>query len=241
MNSWKQIKRGVERRLLTALYSIGNRVTCCYCGWAGFRFLPAGDNRIPNRLCPRCGSLQRYRQLCLYLKEQGFEDPTRPVHLLEIAPKPCMRNYCQQFSHVTYVGSDLDSPQAQVFSDLTQMGMASAVFDIIVCFHVLEHIPDDRTAIREIRRLLKPNGYALIMVPINGDNTFEDPMIPPERFEEVFGQSDHVRICGMDYHQRMIENGLQVETIDMVTYFSPETMRRFALYGKDRYLFRVNP
>lgn len=240
MRSWKQIKRGLERRLLPTWYSLGNRVTCCYCGWTGSRFLPAGAAHAPNRLCPRCGSLERYRSLWLYLQQQGVLQGNTQIKLLDIAPRPCFRNFCRQQPHITYVSSDLNSSQAQVLSDLTQMGMTSATFDIIVCFHVLEHISDDRAAMREIHRLLKPNGYALLMVPLKGETTFEDPTIPPERYEEVYGQVDHVRICGMDYDQRMIESGLKVEKIDLFTFFSPEILRRYALYGDDRHLFRVS-
>lgn len=240
MHSWKQIKRGLERRLLPVWYGLGNQVTCCYCGWTGSRFLPAGASRAPNRLCPRCGSLERYRSLWLYLQQQGILRGDKSVKLLDIAPRPCFRNFCRQQTHITYISSDLNSPQAMVHSDLTCMAMADAAWDVIVCFHVLEHIPNDHAALTEIRRLLKPDGFALLMVPIKGETTFEDPTVPPERYEEVYGQDDHVRICGMDYEQRMVDSGLQVETIDIFTFFSSEILQRHALYGDDRYLFRVN-
>jgi SAM-dependent methyltransferase len=241
MRSWKQIKRGLERRLLPTWYGLGNRVTCCYCGWTGSRFLPAGASRAPNRLCPRCGSLERYRSLWLYLQQQGVLQGNTRIKLLDIAPRPCFRNFCRQQTHLTYVGSDLDSPEAMVHSDLTQMGMADKSWDVIVCFHVLEHIPEDYAALAEIRRLLKPTGFALLMVPIKGAKTFEDPTVPLEAYERVYGQVDHVRICGLDYEERMVKSGLTVQRIDLFQHFPPATVSRYALYGDDQYLFHVTP
>lgn len=238
MRSFNQIRKGAIKRLRTKWYGLGNRVECCYCGWTGSQFLPFGAEQVPNRLCPGCGSLQRYRMLYLYLQTIGLD---RPVTLLEIAPKSCFCDFCRTSPQITYLSSDLNSSEAMTFSDLTNMGMATDSLDIILCLHVLEHIPDDKSAFREIKRLLKPNGFGLLMVPIKGAKTFEDPTVKPEDYERVYGQYDHVRICGMDYIDRMKDAGLQVERLDMVQFFEPAVVQRYALQGDDRYFFRVSP
>jgi SAM-dependent methyltransferase len=234
-----QIRHGVERRVQTAWYGLGDDVRCPYCGWSGTRFLPAGQSRAPNRLCPRCGSLERYRMLYLYLTQHTplLERRTR---LLDIAPKPCLTNFCRSLRNVSYVSSDLETSGAMVFSDLTRMGMASASFDIIVCMHVIEHILDDHAAFVEIGRLLKPGGAGLVMVPIDRDVTFEDPDARPDEYERLYGQHDHVRRCGMDTADRMRTAGLNVDVLDIFELLGPETCRTYALRGDDRYLFRVS-
>lgn len=235
----RRVQRGVTRRLQVRLYGLGNKVECCYCGWRGARFLPAGDSRRGNRLCPGCGSLERYRALYLYLREHSriFTAPTR---VLDVATKSCFRQFCQSLSNVKYVSSDLMTEGAMVFSDLTQMGMASESFDIITCMHVMEHVPDDMAAFAELRRLLKPDGFAVVVVPLAGGKTFEDPNARPEDYERLYGQYDHVRIYGMDVVERMKEAGLQVTRIDLHKTFPPETFRRYALRGDDRYFFRLS-
>lgn len=233
-----RVQRGLTQRLQTQLYSLGNKVECCFCGWRGARFLPAGDSRRGNRLCPGCGSLERYRALYLYLKENS-RILTAPTRVLDIATKGCFGNFCRSQPAVRYVSSDLMTEGAMVFSDLTRMGMASESFDIITCMHVMEHVPDDVAAFAEMRRLLKPDGFAVVVVPLVGDKTFEDPHAKPEDYERLYGQYDHVRIYGMDIMDRMKAAGLRVERVDLHQFFTSETMRRYALYGHDRYFFRL--
>lgn len=91
------------------------------------------------------------------------------------------------------------------------------VFDWIICSHVLEHIPDDRKAMRELRRVLKPDGLAVILVPFRTGlaATFEDPsIVSPEDRERVYGQKDHVRNVGRDYRDRLVQEGFAVKEID---------------------------
>jgi len=163
----------------------------------------------------------------------------KPVRLLDIAPKRCFTQFCRRLPNITYISSDLMTNGATVFSDLTRMGMASVSFDIIVCLHVIEHILDDRAAFAEIGRLLKPDGFGLVMVPIEGQKTFEDPDACPEDYDRLYGQHDHVRRCGMDIVERMQSAGLRVEALDMFEVFSPDMIRTYALDGDDRYFFCV--
>ena len=86
-------------------------------------------------------------------------------------------------------------------------------FDAVICNHVLEHVPDDRAAMRELRRILRPGGIAVLMVPFRPDRqTYEDPtIVDPEQRTAVFGQFDHVRLYGSDYLDRLREAGFEVD------------------------------
>jgi SAM-dependent methyltransferase len=231
----QRLRRGLTRRYQRRIYGLGNQVECCYCNWTGLKFLPAGDRQAGNRLCPGCGSLERYRALYLYLKEHS-NISFAPTTVLDVATKPCFRTFCQSLPNVRYVSSDL-----MIFSDLTQMGMASESFDIITCMHVMEHIPNDLGAFGEIARLLKPNGFAIVVVPLKSEKTLEDPDARTEDYERLYGQYDHVRYYGMDIVERMETVGLNVEVIDVFKTHSDQVLRRHGLYGDDRYFFRLSP
>lgn len=166
------------------------------------------------------------------------EVPARPnVRILELAPKACFTEFCLRQPGWTYVSSDLSSPTAMVRGDLRAMPFAAESFDVIVCFHVMEHIADDMPAFAEIGRLLKPDGVAILCVPLRGPLTQEGA--PEADWERLYGQADHVRYYGLDIEDRMVAAGLSVHRIDTLEYFSPAQVERHALRGDDRYLFLV--
>ncbi|HEY5952009.1 MAG TPA: class I SAM-dependent methyltransferase [Kofleriaceae bacterium] len=224
----------VQRRVERTLFPLGKSVRCPYCGWTGWRFLSAGARMKLNRLCPRCGSLERYRMLPLVIER---ERAGRPLRVLELAPKACFTQYCRGHADWQYVSSDLASPTAMVRGDLRSMPFATSTFDVVVVFHVMEHIIEDQLAFAEIARLLKPDGLAIICVPLSTTTTQEGA--PPADWERLYGQDDHVRFYGMDVEDRMRTAGLRVRRVDTLQYFSPADLARYGLRGDDRYLFLV--
>lgn len=139
-------------------------------------------------------------------------------------------------SNINYVTTDLTMPTVSVRMDITDLWFKANTFDWILCSHVLEHIPDDRAAIRELRRVLKPGGVAVILVPLRTGlaKTWEDASItsPQERLL-VFGQSDHVRNCGQDYRERIAAEGFRVTERNLYDEAPPEEARRFGLAKGD--------
>jgi SAM-dependent methyltransferase len=131
-----------------------------------------------------------------------------------------------------YVTTDLVAPHVDVTASLEQLPFASESFDVVLCNHVLEHVPDDRRALGELHRVLNPGGWAIVQVPIayDHDRTREDPneSSPSER-KRRFGQHDHVRWYGRDYPERLTAAGFEVEQLPSHVLHTPSELERYGL------------
>lgn len=217
-------------------------VTCPLCGWSGPAFGPMGRAGRHAR-CGGCNSLERHRAMFLYLRDEThvFERPTR---LLHFAPEQALRPTFEKRATIDYVTTDLEMPNVSVRMDIGDLLFRDEVFDCVVCSHVLEHVTDDRAAMREIRRVLRPGGFALILVPVletPGGGTFEDPSIStPEARERAYGQRDHARAYGRDFPERARECGFDVEAVSYGRLLGPDAAARFGLLD-DEQLFVCRP
>jgi ubiquinone/menaquinone biosynthesis C-methylase UbiE len=131
------------------------------------------------------------------------------------------------------VSFDQNSPLAEVKGDLTALPFEDERFDVVFCNHVLEHIADDLTAMRELYRVLKPGGWGIVQVPMKADllETYEDLSITTtaER-EKHFGQYDHVRWYGReDYFTRLAQAGFVTEALRVSELFTDDEVERFVL------------
>lgn len=222
----------------------GNNCYCPVCKATIRQFHPFGVNLRRNAMCPVCGSVERHRMIWLYFNSETDLFSSQGKKMLHIAPEACFVDKLMNHSQIDYLTADLTNP-AMVQMDLTDIQYPENSFDVIYCSHVLEHIPDDRKAMKELARILRPNGWAILQVPlsINQDKTFEDPSITdPKERERLFGQSDHVRVYGKDYKHRLEEAGFRVENIPYLEKFSTEEKHRFGLNidKDDIYFCRLN-
>lgn len=193
-----------------ALYA-GSRRECPVCGHSARRFLAYGVVRRDDARCPSCGSLERHRFVWLYLAQRTNLFDARPKRVLHIAPERCFADRFAKRIGPGYITADLQSDSVAESIDLERIPHRDGSFDVVYCSHVLEHVTDDRRAMAEMRRVLKPNGWAMILVPITADRTIEDPSITdPRERERVFGQHDHVRRYGPDFVDRLEQSGLGV-------------------------------
>ena len=150
--------------------------------------------------------------------------------MLHFAPEPCFVCEFRKISGLDYVTADLYDSKAMLKMDITKIEYPDEAVDFFYCSHVLEHIEDDAKAISEIYRVLKKGGFAIIMVPITVEKTFEDPSVtdPAER-EKLFGQYDHVRLYGVDFKDRLIAGGFKVTDYYIDDLFNKKEIERLGL------------
>lgn len=114
--------------------------------------------------------------------------------------------------------------------DVTSIPFPGESFDVIFCSHVLEHVADDRKALREFFRVLKPKGWVVLLVPINARQTMEDPaIVDRDERKKVFGQEDHVRRYGPDYVERVEQAGFTVKVVRPVDLCKAGEIERLGL------------
>lgn len=139
-------------------------------------------------------------------------------------------------TNLNYITADLVSPLADVRMDIQDIPYDEGSFDVVICNHVLEHVDDDIVAMREIFRVLKPGGWAILQVPVdwNRDYTYEDAsIVTPKEREKHFGQYDHVRFHGTDYPNRLRSAGFIVDNEDFLQNFTPEEREYHRLPEKE--------
>jgi len=185
---------------------------CPVCGKSSSRFRRFGIVPREDAECAHCGAFERHLLLWLFLSEKTDLFDGRPKTMLHVAPEPCLEPRLRKRLGGGYVTADLFSPRAMVKMDISDIHYGDQSFDLIYCSHVFEHVPDDRRAMREFFRVLKDEGWAILLVPIESDRTFEDPsIVDPKARLEAFGQEDHVRRYGADYVERLRDAGFTVQ------------------------------
>ena len=184
--------------------------------------------------CPICLSLKRHRFVWLFMKHYTDLDNGLPKKLLHIAPQLSVSQSLKNIENLEYISGDLYDKNAMVKLDICNIKYPSNTFDVILCCHVLEHVEDDQKAIREMSRVLKPDGWAVVMVPITSSITYENPSIksPVER-EREFGQFDHLRRYGPDFVDRLKENGFSVQEFKANELVDEVQITRMGLFANE--------
>ena len=208
----KQQMRYVESMLKNIHYKIiDDRNFCPVCDIELPTFIPGGVNERENAICPKCGSLERNRAAYLFLKEQTniFDEKIKMLHF---APERVLTEIFVNHDNIDYLPVDLNPNMHDVKEqmDIQDIKYADNTFDLIYCSHVLEHVPNDKQAMKELYRVLKPNGKAIIQIPLNLNykETYEDPSIDTDMLRlKHYGQSDHFRHYGLDFQSKLVNVG----------------------------------
>jgi len=196
------------------------------------KLLPYGyGKQRENALSPSTLSLERHRLMWLYLKnETDFFSAQKKV--LHIAPEQCFISRFKKMKNLEYTTADLHSPIVDVKANILDLPFKDNSFDVVFCNHVLEHIEDDKKAMKELYRVLKPNGFGIFQIPqdLNLEKTYEDFSITSatERTKH-FGQYDHVRVYGKDYFDRLRSIGFKVSEIDYSKKITPSLLKKYCL------------
>ncbi len=218
---------------MMGLLYLGRGRECPICGARRRRFLPYGYVEVrEDALCPSCLSLERHRLLWLWLVRESDLLQHKHMDILHIAPEVSIMKRLKRVEG--YRTADLESPLADLHFDVQSIPLADASQDVVMCNHILEHVADDRRAMRELRRVLRPSGWGVLLVPQDHlrEETFEDDSITDEAERiRLFGQYDHRRVYGRDYADRLREAGFEVEAIDYASRLTPQEL---LLYGVKR-------
>ena len=219
-----ELKKFVKRRL-----NHGDRYSCPICDSHLSSMLAHGhDSPIfkkysvvgggyrANAACPVCGCVDRERLIYLYLRECA-KIHEKPLSVLHLAPEPGIERKLERMRNLDYLTADFLEPHVMVKMDITDIQYPDNSFDVIICNHVLEHVPEDVRGMSEMHRVLRPGGWATLQVPISFDlpNTLEDWSLETEEERyQAFGQRDHVRLYGMDYVDRLKQGGFEVDIFE---------------------------
>ena len=227
----KTILKKIEfplRKVYALLYA-GDKVFCVVCEKHFSKFQPINNN---DSLCMHCGSIPRQRLLMTVLKKNNL------IHkkTLHFSPNRFFAHKMHSLNH-NYFSTDFNATSDTDFHyDITQLNVADNSYDLIICYHVLEHIVEDLNAMSELYRILSKNGILICQVPFsqNGE-TIEDETItsPSERLKK-FGQEDHVRIYGIqEFTARLSSAGFNIKTKKSSEIADLETMKKHGLNPKE--------
>lgn len=221
----------------STLAAVFERVCCPLCEKTARRFEPFGAGTVirPDARCKHCDALERHRLVWMYMRDEtDLFSGSEPKRMLHVAPEPVLRDRLVGRPTIDYLSADLEPGVADVQMDITAIDFPDDSFDVIYCSHVLEHVPDDALAMRELRRVLRPTGWAILQVPILLAVTDEDPSItdPEERLRR-FAQRDHVRAYGPDYADRLRAAGFEVRLDRYAERLGPEVARRHGLIAQE--------
>lgn len=226
------ISMSIFLRPLTYLFFKGDQFHDPIDGKSYRKFLPYGyGKQRENALSPGTLSLERHRQMWLYLQnETNFF--TQPYSVLHIAPEQEFLRRFKKMKNLQYVSADLFSPIVDVKADLLDLPFDDESFDVVFCNHVLEHIEDDQKAMSELYRVMRKGGWGIFQVPMKPslERTYEDFTIQdPQDRQKHFGQYDHVRWYGMDYFDRLRNAGFETDANYYSRQFSAADIKKWGL------------
>jgi len=220
------------RRPLRVWRHRGDRVFCPVCaksfsGWLG---------GMTDGACPNCDAWTRQKLMVLDLAHRlpamQAARPS-PLRTLLFAPDWGVESWLNARPEVRLTTTDIAAPGVDLNLDITALDLADASFDLILCSHVMEHVPDDAAAYGELYRVLAPGGCLLVQVPYARERAVTDedfPITDPAERERRFGQFDHIRVYGQDLEDRIAAAGFEVMLKWPVRAMLPEEAKRYGLF-----------
>jgi len=235
LGGWLHTFQGRAKKIALLKSLRGSGTKCNVCGWEGRAF--ADDQWHPGTICPLCGSQVRHRMLAAAFdgmsKVGGLDENAQLAGkaILHFAPERQLRNRISRAAG-KYLTADYDRGDCDLRLDISSMpSVTDQSFDVVISCDVLEHVPNDLAAMREIHRILRPGGTAILTVPQMDppNHTDEDASILSESQREIrFGQKDHVRMYGDDFSGRLEDAGFSVTAIEQSS-FAPTTVESHIL------------
>ncbi|MEQ9815376.1 MAG: methyltransferase domain-containing protein [Azospirillaceae bacterium] len=213
---------------------------CPICGTRAMRFLPFGLSRRRNAACPGCGSVERHRFLWLFLvSETGIL--RRRLRVLHTAAEPALAERLRPLVNLRYATVDRFDPYADIKADLTDLPLPDASIDLVISSHVLEHVRDDRAALGELARVVRPGGTGVLLTPFDPriPHTPEDPSVDtPAKRLAAYGHPFHYRIYGADLVGRLDEAGFEAVTVSSARFLTAHQRRKYRVNRNNLLLLR---
>ncbi len=206
------VYRAMRARLNRLKYR-GGEYYCNVCDSNLREWIHAGPADHRNFVCPVCYSYGRHRMMAKVIENELVRGDTMAgKKLLHFAPEVGFRNWLKRhFPHIKYQSADLFSPDVDLCLDLQDIALTNEAIDVVILSHVLEHVDDDTLAVKELYRILAPNGKLFIQVPLSGSEaTREERLGTPEERLANYGKTDHVRLYGDDIAVRLTDAGFSV-------------------------------
>jgi SAM-dependent methyltransferase len=236
-----QLKRFVQKLLPSwlhplgaGIYWLGMRHRCPVCGWPARAFRPLAVNPTFAERCSRCGSLARHRLIWLYLRERT-DLFSAPLKVLHFSPEACLMERLRRQHNLEYITADIAggyTPWMETL-DLTAIAKPDDSYDVLLAIHVLQSIEDDRRAMREILRVLKPGGWAILNSRSDSDakTTKPHPGLPPIEERRVAVHQDFAyRIYGADFADRLRGEGFEVEVVPFRDSLDARVIEQYFLH-----------
>jgi len=220
----------LKNRIRAMIFRFRNRgkaeFECPVCGYVGpFKDVAPTSGLRKHALCPNCGAVERHRLQVLVVNDLLAKLDTSSLKMIHFAPEPFFRGFfAKRFGK--YETADISGVGVDHKVDLQGLPFADASYDFVFASHVLEHVQDDKKAIAEIRRILKPKGIAVLPVPIISDKTVEYPAPNPH-------EADHVRAPGADYFERYEPHFSKIEKITSASL--PEKYQLFVYENRSQW------
>lgn len=213
-------------RILYYQFYLGSKYQCNICNKHLRKFITIGNG---DRLCPYCGSIARNRRLWELLKSEFLKDNSKILHF---SPARSLYRILKKYPSIEYISSDYAGDFfADKHYDITHIDAKENTYDMVICYHILEHIEDDEKAMRELYRIIKKGGNCIIQTPFTKGETDEGSGIKtPEERVRHFGQSDHVRIYSVEgLKNKLTKVGFDVEC----RKFQERKKNTFGFKGKE--------
>lgn len=227
----KRIKLHYIRFFIRGFFYSGSKVTCVCCNKNFTKFLPHGNVKRQNAICPSCNTLERNRVLYLYLRDRTnfFHDKLSVLHF---APENKLEHMFLKMKNLSYISGDINPELAMQQVDIQSISFPDNHFDVIICSHVLGHVPDEFKALSELRRIIKPDGSVIIMTKIYEElsTTFEASGMQNAEDQEIF------RKHGKDFPERLKNGGFEVTIIDLAKEVGDLASVKYGL-GKNELIY----
>ena len=188
-----------------------------------------------NYMCPACHSHDRERHLFIFFRKSNLLNEFKGARILHFAPEKHFSALINSLKPETYIQGDLHPSSTMERVDIQNIQYNDGVFDLVIANHVLEHVDDDSAALREVHRVLRHGGKALLQTPFSSllEKTIDDPGIKTDYLRTVInGQADHLRLYGRDIFEK-------VESFGFTLHDQAGNKELFAEIDSKRY--GVNP